>query len=126
MALVEETLTLETGTASTGTATGETIWHGLLGHVRLKIGTLSTPTITLKYTGSDDVETTLLTLTGVSANAVYNVRHQAHGNDGTALVLNSDDDPLVVCPYVGGKLTCTVASGGASKSGALTVVIDRP
>jgi len=126
MRVIEEKLALATIADQSGSGSGETRFYGLLFAVRLAIGTLTTPTITLTFTGTDGVATTLLTLTGVSADATYPVRHQVCDNTGAGLVLNSDDDPMVDMPYVGGKLAWTIASGGATKAGTLTAVIFQP
>lgn len=123
MRIVEEKLALSTIADGSGSGNGETLFYGLLFAVRLAIGTLSTPTITLTFTGTDGVSTTLLTLTGVSASGQYPVRHQVCDSDGASLVLNSDDDPMVDMAYVGGKLAWTISGGGATTTGTLTAVM---
>jgi hypothetical protein len=122
MTLVEETLALTTVADESGSGSGETRFYGLLFAVKLAIGTLTTPTITLTYTGTDGVATTLLTLTGASADATYYPRHQVHSNAGAGLTLEGTQIAFDM-PYVGGILAWTITSGGATKAGTLTAVL---
>jgi len=125
MRVIEEKLALATIADQSGSGSGETRFYGLLFAVRLAIGTLTTPTIALTYTGTDGVATTLLTLTGVSADATYYPREQVHDHSGTGLTLDGTRIAFDM-PYVGGVLAWTIASGGATKAGTLTAVIFQP
>lgn len=89
--------------------------------VELIIGTLTSGAadVTLSDVGVSGATKTLLTLTNVSANAMYYPRLVVHGETGTALTGTAGGDRTK--PLVTGRLRVTVAQGGNVTSGSVFV-----
>lgn len=116
---------LSTGAGTTATALAPYGLKGKLCAVKLKIGDLAaTSDITITVTNTPDaVDHTLITLTDVSADAVYYPRHQVHGNTGAALTLDGTriafDEPLV-----DGMIKVALAQGGANHTGVVHCYVE--
>ena len=80
---------------------------------------------TLKVTSRHSaVDRTLLTLTDADSDAFYYPREQVHNNAGAGLDYNDEsDEPVETLPLIDGELTCTIASGGDTKTGGMIVTI---
>ena len=80
--------------------------------------------ITLTYLNSRGGTITLLTLTNLTADAIYYTRHQVSDNAGAGLSYNDEsDEPVTDLPLVSGVITSTLADGGATKTGAVILHI---
>jgi hypothetical protein len=111
-------LSVTTNADGDGTGWGERA-TGLLYAVRWNQGTLENTTdAVLGYVNSDGDVVTLLTLTDVTASALYYPRHQCHGATGAAL--SGIYDP----PLVSGQLKLVVAQGGDTLSGGCTAIVE--
>ena len=80
--------------------------------------------ITLTYVNSGIGTITLLTLTDLSADAMYYPREQVCGNTGAGLDYNDEsDEPVAEPPIIAGYVTSTLADGGATKTGAVILYV---
>ena len=117
--------TCSSGGAYSGTDTVPV--NGRLIAVELVLGTLASGaadvTVSVTRTPSG-VDSTLLTLTDVAANALYYPRHQVHGNTGTALTLDGTRI-MATWPLVCGLVKCVVAQGGNAGAGTVIVYVEE-
>jgi hypothetical protein len=103
-------------TDSAGDFTRTVHLYGTLVAVRIQVGDLSTPDVTI----TDDLrEVDVLTVTGVAADTFYQLSAQLQGDDGADLT--GAFGPVAIW----GSLTVTVAGGGDTKSGTITCITDR-
>jgi hypothetical protein len=103
-------------TAADGTFSRTVNLFGTLHAVRVEKGDLSTPDITI----TDEVRSVdLLTVTGLAADAFYQLSAQLQGDDG------SDLTGAFGPPAVLGLMTVAVAGGGDTKSGTITCLTER-
>lgn len=119
MALRKYKFGITTAADGTATVTGPSVL-GELYAVQVLIGTLTNGAadITLATVNSD-AAATLLTLTNITANALYYPRHLVHGETGTALTGTAGGDRCE--PLLCGNIRVTVAGGGNATSGAVIV-----
>lgn len=90
--------------------------YGTLHGVMVEKGDLSTPDVTI----SDDIRgVELLAVTGLAADAFYQLSSQLQGDDGADLT-GAFGPPAIM-----GSLVVEVAGGGNAKSGTITCLIDK-
>lgn len=117
MAIHAYTLPVTTNAQGAGTYTHSRAVKGELVAVEWIVGTFASGVdATLTTIGP---ARTLLTLTDANANAIYQPRLVTHSNVGANLT--TTDKPFVV-----GQLVLTIAQGGATLKGQMTVYIDEP
>jgi hypothetical protein len=84
--------------------------------VKVEVGDLSTPDITLTDEPSGNE---LLAVTGVASDTVYTLAAAVQGSDG------DDVSGAYAPPMVLGRIHVAVAGGGNTKTGRLVLVVNR-
>lgn len=90
--------------------------YGTLHGVNIELGDLSTPDVTISDANR---EVELLAVTGLAASAFYQLSSQMQGDDGEDLT------GAFGAPVITGSLLVEVAGGGATKSGTITLLINK-
>jgi hypothetical protein len=103
-------------TAADGSFSQTVNLFGRLHGVRVELGDLSTPDITIT---DENRSVDLLAVTGLAADAFYQLSAQLQGDDGADLT-GAFGPPTVL-----GLMSITVAGGGNAKSGTITCLTER-
>lgn len=118
MCLKRERISVTVDASGDGTTTTRALL-GKIFAVHWNIGTCAAGVdVTLAVVNSETTNT-ILTLTDANASALYYPRHAMHGATGSALTATAGGDNTM--PLLAGALKVTIAQGGVSKTGIVTV-----
>jgi hypothetical protein len=110
-------LTATTDAGGNATVNADRGSHGWLYAVQVVVGTLAATADLTLSTQAHDGAKTLLTLTNVTADALYYPRDLVHDAAGAALTGTSGGDRAL--PLCAGVPRLVVAQGGAAKTGSV-------
>jgi len=102
--------------SATASATTSAPINGRLLAVHCDFGATAHANTDTTIATTSSPTTTILTLTDTNTDGWYYPKHAIHGSTGTALVLNSDDDPMVDDYYLDDYIKVTLAESTAVAS----------